>query len=104
MNVAELSMSRDKAQQALAHYRAAIAAGTATADDRLIERGYRALARGRRLIDVRETFAAAGVDSIGRPRLAIARADAQFCWLDRYSHGGVDQFRWKPAVRRNESR
>lgn len=48
-----------------------------TEEDAAIANGYRELEKGRGLISLRTVFADVERDSIGRPRLAIARADRQ---------------------------
>lgn len=59
--------------------------GGTTLQDRLIARAYRAMKRGRRVIDLFESMRLAGVDELGRPKLAIARADAKRCHFYHYS-------------------
>lgn len=45
------------------------------AEDEALLRGYRALARGKRVISLVQAMTQAGVDAAGWPRLGIARAD-----------------------------
>jgi hypothetical protein len=49
--------------------------------DEQIMKGYRLLAQGKRLVDVEHVIPSAGVDKQWRPRLAIVRADAPWCYL-----------------------
>jgi len=49
-------------------------------DEELLS-SYRALLRGQRLVDVHKTISAAGLDEQFLPRLAIAPAEGEFCWL-----------------------
>lgn len=53
-------------------------------EDDQIMRAYRAAAKGTPLIKLSEAIELGGFDRLGRPMLAIARADAQWCWLDRW--------------------
>lgn len=90
MNLEPIAMDRDTAAAAVRAYRIAIrnktAGRAALVDrDRQLLRGYRALARGRRLIDLTQAFTAAGTfepDERTRdrlPKLAICEADAVRC-------------------------
>lgn len=47
-----------------------------TLQDKMIAKAFRAIARGKKVIDLYESMTLAGVDSLGRPQLAIARADS----------------------------
>jgi hypothetical protein len=51
--------------------------------DREVMRTYQALAQGRVVIQAIESIVKAGLNEAGLPRLAIVRADASHCWLDR---------------------
>jgi hypothetical protein len=44
-----------------------------------IERIYRAISKGKAVISVHDAIRRAGVDELGRPRLAIMRADQRVC-------------------------
>lgn len=61
---------------------------TGSPEAELLKRAYRELACGRRVIDINQTMRTAGLDALGRPRLAICRANAQYCWFDY--NGGLD--------------
>lgn len=83
MNVAPLAVTQEAAAIALREYKA----HRATYDKRdwEIERIYRAISKGRTVISVHDAIRAAGVDELGRPRLAIMRADQRqvqcnACW------------------------
>jgi hypothetical protein len=52
-----------------------------TQQDEQIARGYRALTRGLPIIKLSETIQAGGFFDHGLPRMAIARADSQDCWV-----------------------
>jgi hypothetical protein len=97
MDVATISMNRNEARKAFLAYRDA-AAERGTPEDEQIMRGYRLLARGRQLINLTETMRAVGVDERGFPRLAIARADARWCFVDVSTDGsarfGSDERPW----------
>jgi hypothetical protein len=70
-------VTQAKAQEAFKAYRQLIREGRGTADDKLLMKSYRAIAKGKRLLDLRETLRAAGLDEKHQPRLAIARADQE---------------------------
>ena len=75
MNVNTIKMNQAEARQAYEHYRAAVRLRH-NDEDKAIMNGYRSLAQGKILIDVRAAISQAGVDNQFRPHLAIARADA----------------------------
>jgi len=79
-----ITMTKDQALEKVREYRGAIAL-----EDRMLARGYRALARGRRLIDLQTVIAAGGQYENGLPRLAAIRADATRCWVELHRNGGV---------------
>jgi hypothetical protein len=62
------------AERAFREYRAAWLAERNRIDGELM-RGYKALSEGKTLISLTEAIQKGGVDSLGRPNLAIARAD-----------------------------
>ena len=76
MDVATLnsSITRENAKVALLEYKACREKHTKI--DKEIERLYRAIARGRKVISVAAAIEQAGADSEGHPKLAIGRADA----------------------------
>lgn len=79
MDVPTLTMPADLAQEKYEEYKAALATREATEEDSTIMLGYKALAAGKQLLDLHQVFRACPVDDKGRPRLAVARADWQFC-------------------------
>lgn len=68
-------VSAMKAREAFLAYRNLVREGRATEDDELLMRSYRAIAQGKRVLDLRETLRQAGLDEQMRPKLAIGRAD-----------------------------
>ena len=86
MNVATVTMPPDAARRKFLEYRQAVAAG-GSADDQALMQSYREISRGRRVLHLHQVMRQAGVDDAGRPRLAIARADATHCWF-RSTHWG----------------
>ncbi len=83
MNTPTIEMDVDEAQEKLDAYRQAIKDKPELARkvDRQLAKGYRLLAKGKRLIDVNEAIRHGGVDEKNRPRLAIARAHvAKVIW------------------------
>ena len=78
-------MSRLDARAAFRQYRNALkqCRSPSAAEDELLMKTYREIARGCRVLDLRETLKLAGVDERWRPKLAIARADAAMVWFER---------------------
>lgn len=74
MNTAQIDVPQDVALQHFRNYREALKKKHDKEDEALM-RGYKALAKGKRLLDLQESFRIAGVDEHKRPRLAIARCD-----------------------------
>jgi hypothetical protein len=74
MNVDTISMPPKKALQAYRDYRRAVSVHR-RAEGIALMKAYRALGRGVKVIDLVAVMQAANVDALGRPRLAIARAD-----------------------------
>lgn len=91
MTVAEITTDRFTAREAFREYRAALKR-THSAEDEALMKGYRALSRRQRVVDLYASMRAAGVDEQGRPRLAICRADAEMVWCRR-SRDGSAEFR-----------
>ena len=73
MNVTTITMPKAEALAAYRTYRE----HAKTNQDRAIATGYRAIARGKAIINAREAIIKAGFDALCRPLLAIARADRQ---------------------------
>jgi hypothetical protein len=81
MQVAILNEPRHTVRQKYAEYRRAVNTRH-TAEYVALKNAYRELLRGRQVIDLIETMRQAGVDHLGRPRLAIIRAAARLCSWD----------------------
>lgn len=81
MNTATLNVSVQDAATALREYR--VHRNTYDERDWEIERIYRAIARGKKVISVVESIKTAGLDDLKRPRFAIARANAELCRCSR---------------------
>lgn len=91
MNSPTITMERQAAIQKLEEYEhAARANPRAMRDiDKGLVAGYRALAKGKRLVDVNEALKVGGLNLAGQPRLAIARAHVEAC---RWVPSGVNNF------------
>jgi hypothetical protein len=74
MDVNTVTMEPEAAEKAFREYRAAFMAERNRIDGQLM-RGYKALAEGKTVIGLTDAMTTAGADELGRPRLAIARAD-----------------------------
>ncbi len=57
--------------------------------DQEVMRTYKAIAQGRVIIRALDSIRVAGLGKDGLPKLAIARADAQFCWLSPDRNGAA---------------
>lgn len=88
MKTADLGMTKAQATQELEKYE-----GADTVQDRLIARAYRAIKRGKRVLDLFDSMRLAGCDDLGRPKLAIARADWVACELKYWTHDATVDFR-----------
>src|SRR5205085_1468716 len=74
-------MSKSEARDLLREYQATAAA--LTEHDKLQMQTYLQLARGLNVLDLVGALRVAGVDERKRPRIAVAPADAQFCFFRR---------------------
>lgn len=95
MQLKTIEVTRIRAQAELKAYEAVIASGKATEADVEIAAGYKALAAGKRVIDINQVMGAGGLDEIGRPRLAFMRSDKKSCffrWWDPASERRVAIF------------
>ena len=81
MTITTLQVPRHQAWQAFQHYRAAVRFRHSQEDEALM-RGFRALSRGQKVLDLIQVMTEAGVDAQHRPRLAICRADAPRVFCD----------------------
>ena len=91
MKTADLGMTKAQAIQELEKYE-----GATSVQDRLIARAYRAIKRGKRVLDLFDSMRIAGVDELGRPKLAIARLDWKSCELKYWPHDATVHFREVP--------
>lgn len=82
MNVTTITAPVDEAKQKLAEYRAALKKRFDRTDEVLVKT-YRELAKGNMIVNVRDAIVGAGVDELHRPKMAIARADAEHVWFER---------------------
>lgn len=87
MQMATIDVAPSVARQAVADYRRAVRERH-SAEDALILKCYRELCRGHKVIDLVETLRSGDIDGLARPRLAVIRADARWCF---YHHLGGDQ-------------
>ena len=78
------SVDRNAARVAFSEYRAAFQKSHDELDAELM-RGYKALATGQQLIRLSETILRGGFDEVGRPKLAIARADETIITFERHA-------------------
>jgi hypothetical protein len=84
---AEFTTTPEAARRAFLEYKQAVEAGSDDPGDKTLVKSYRAICKGKRLIDLNETMRLAGLNDDGSPKLAIVRADAKLCWAAwSYSH------------------
>lgn len=108
MNLPLITMPAGVAKEKLREYRAALHQD-AEGEYAAATRAYGALARGRKLLNLRDAFRLAPVDQLGRPHLAIARADRKQVWLrwdaqaDRVRFRSVEH-EWRVRGRADEIR
>lgn len=74
-----------EALDAYRNYATAVKAQRASREDLMLYRGLRALIRGKKVIDLNAVIGAAGRDTHGRPKLAVARADWPHVTCDGFS-------------------
>lgn len=98
MDVHGVTMEPAAADKAFREYRAAFMAERNRIDGELM-RGYKALADGKTLIGLTEAIQRAGVDDLGRPKVAIARADEQRIRMALDEDGSVTFQPWLTGVR-----
>ena len=84
MNVSTITVGEEEAKQMLAEYRAL--GDRATDEDKLVQKAMLEASRGHALIDIARAIPAAGADHLGRPHIAIARADDPEIVVWRGSH------------------
>lgn len=92
MQMPTIQMTREDAADQLRDYRRALSARKVSErvlEDRLTMRALWAVARGKRVISLREVFAACPVDEKHRPKVAVVRADAKTCVWSRESRSWV---------------
>lgn len=74
MNVSTLTVSREEAERKLDQYRS-INARLRTREDERLASLYGAVSKGARVLNLPGAFKQTGLNELGQPRLAIARAD-----------------------------
>ena len=57
--------------------------------EKIRRRVYRAMSKGRKIIDVTTVIEKAGLNPSGQPRLAICRADKTKCYFEIYANGSA---------------
>lgn len=86
MELATITMPKDEARKAFLEYRTAVRERH-NDEDQAIMRGYKWLSEGKQVLSLRETMSTGGLDEKGLPKLAICRADAQWCLVKMGSWG-----------------
>src|SRR5688500_517110 len=91
MQIDLISMPRHEARAAFLEYKKSVR-DRHTEEDLAVMRGYRAIARGSALLDLRSALTAAGQDAQLRPKIAITRADYKWCWFTWVNGGRRARF------------
>src|SRR5690348_9371213 len=82
MNVTTITAPVAEAKAKLAEYRAALKKRFDKTDEALVKT-YAQLAKGHIIVNVRDAIVGAGLDELHRPKMAIARADAEHVWFEK---------------------
>lgn len=99
MNVAQIQMPKKNAWNAYQEYRKALGDKIDTRDRAIME-AYKALAKGKNVLNLAEVMKTAGVFEHNKlPKLAIIRADATQCFAS-VNHDGSANFRSERWYRR----
>lgn len=88
MELATIEMDKAEARERFLEYKRAVDERH-TEEDAAVMRGYRELAKGKQLVHIVDTVRAGGLDDDGRPRLAVCRADEQWCRLSMNPDGSL---------------
>ena len=88
MDMPTITMERSEAQRAFIDYRRAVRERH-NAEDEMIMRGYKALAKGHQVINLLDVMKAAGEDAQCRPKLAVARASLTRVYMARSAGGAL---------------
>lgn len=88
MNIATIKMPHLQAWNLYREYRTAIGK-SGDQRDRAVMSGYKALSKGKVLINLSEVIKTAGTFESGLPRLAVLRADLGKCFCRRWQDGSV---------------
>jgi hypothetical protein len=98
MNISTITMDTDKAREAWQNYRKAVQRRH-TVEEAILMRGYKHLAKGKQVLDLLDVMKTVGVDSQGRPKLAIARASwaKVFFWGSFNGNGRFSESGWVSA-------
>jgi hypothetical protein len=80
MELSTIEMPKELAEERLKAYRELLKTERTQQDER-IARGYRVLARGLPIIELSKSVMAGGFFDNGLPKIAIARANSQDCWV-----------------------
>jgi hypothetical protein len=97
MKTAMLDVPVEKAVKEYARWRPG-----RTVQDQIIARAFRVIARGGKVLDLHQSMRVAGVDSAGRPKLAICRADAATVRCFRAKNWWRVSFRADKGYKNNE--
>lgn len=86
MNLATIEVPKEEALRRFEAYRSLVKRGKRSRlreEDAALITAYKTLSEGKAIIDLHEAMRTAGIDALGRPKLAIVRADAQWVWFGR---------------------
>jgi hypothetical protein len=89
MDLTTITISQQEARIKFVEYRHAVRERHQK-EDEILMRGYRALALGRRVLSIRDTFIASGFTPDRLPKLALCRADAKRCDINVDQRGTIN--------------
>jgi hypothetical protein len=100
MQLPTLTVTRDQAREEVARYREARKHLVLTREDERMLAAYRAIAKGKTVIDLHRALALGGTErhaaprkTVDLPRLAVMRADKRWAWCDGIGRDGTVTFR-----------
>lgn len=92
MRIEELQVVKAEVEQELADLEKALEKGYISKKNKIVQdllQVYAHLKYNGKIVDVNLAFSKVGLDGNQDPKLAIVRADARFCYLYKYNHGGA---------------
>jgi hypothetical protein len=89
MNLEQITMPAEQARRQFEIYRESVQRRH-NAEDHAIMTAYKAISKGASVISLTEAIKAGGVDERGWPKIAVMRANEQWCWLSVTQAGSIE--------------